>query len=278
MASLVAFGAVVVFVGALGRPLATTWFAHLPARGAGLACALGLLALLWLTWLPPAVGAYHLGMGSTLAGLALLAALAAGLAVRRRRSGRAVERAERVVGRATIAVLLVAYGAWALMRSLSPGYASGEQPMDHAFVAAILRSDALPPTDPWLAGEQLDNYYYGVHFLVAALTRLSGVDVSTAFNLSVAMFFALCASDRLRPHRRACTAGAGAAARGAVGGRRRGGARDARRQPRRWHPAAARAGEPDPVRLVGAVARRRLRDQRVSVLRLSSSARCTRTC
>jgi YYY domain-containing protein len=194
MASLVAFGAVVVFVGALGRPLATTWFAHLPARGAGLACAVGLLALLWLTWLPPAVGAYRLGMGSTLAGLALLGALAVGLALRRRRSGRAVERVERVVGRATIAVLLVAYGAWALMRSLSPGYASGEQPMDHAFVAAILRSDALPPTDPWLAGEQLDNYYYGVHFLVADLTRLSGVDVSTAFNLSVAMFFALCAA------------------------------------------------------------------------------------
>jgi YYY domain-containing protein len=56
--------------------------------------------------------------------------------------------------------------------------------MDSAFLSATIRTDQMPPIDPWLAGETI-NYYYVGYALHGALARLSGVDSPVAFNLAL---------------------------------------------------------------------------------------------
>ena len=64
--------------------------------------------------------------------------------------------------------------------------------MDFAFMQSILRTDYLPPHDPWLAGENI-LYYYGGHMVSAIMAMISRVPSAIAYNLAVAMFFALAA-------------------------------------------------------------------------------------
>src|SRR4029079_18945859 len=51
----------------------------------------------------------------------------------------------------------------------------------------------FPPHDPWLAGTHVNYYYFG-HYLVAFVTRVTGIDPAVAFNLGVALFYALAAT------------------------------------------------------------------------------------
>jgi YYY domain-containing protein len=68
----------------------------------------------------------------------------------------------------------------------------GEKPMDYAFFNAVLKSAAFPPYDPWHAGGYINYYYFGFVF-VGALTHLTTVLPSIAYNLAVATIFALSA-------------------------------------------------------------------------------------
>jgi YYY domain-containing protein len=90
-------------------------------------------------------------------------------------------------------VFTVAFAGWTVMRSFAPDVRGTEKPMDMAIVNAIGRSGAFPPLDPWLSGERL-NYYYLGHYLVAFLVRTTRADPAVAYNIAVALFFALTAS------------------------------------------------------------------------------------
>jgi len=70
-----------------------------------------------------------------------------------------------------------------LIRSFYPELMSVEKPMDFAFINSIVRSRFFPPTDPWLAGEVINYYYFG-HIMVAVLVKLSGFSASVIFNLA----------------------------------------------------------------------------------------------
>lgn len=62
--------------------------------------------------------------------------------------------------------------------------------MDFSFLTVLTRSETLPPPDPWMAGFPLNYYYFG-HFLVATLTKLTGVLPQFAYNLAFALWPAL---------------------------------------------------------------------------------------
>ena len=81
---------------------------------------------------------------------------------------------------------------WAFVRSYSPEIttAGGEKFMELAFLNGILRSDRFPPLDPWLSGYAISYYYFG-YIMLAALTQLSGLAPSVAFNVGLATWFAL---------------------------------------------------------------------------------------
>jgi YYY domain-containing protein len=85
----------------------------------------------------------------------------------------------------------------ALLRSHDLGFVGPnpwgtERPMDYALFNAIRQSERFPPHDPWMAGYSINYYYFG-YLLMACATMLSGLSPAVAYNLSLALVFALAA-------------------------------------------------------------------------------------
>jgi YYY domain-containing protein len=94
---------------------------------------------------------------------------------------------------ATELVFTLAFFGWALVRAYMPEITATEKPMELAFLNAVLQSERFPPLDPWLAGYAISYYYFG-YIIAAMLTMLSGVVPAVAFNLMIALLFALAAT------------------------------------------------------------------------------------
>ena len=90
-------------------------------------------------------------------------------------------------------VFTIAFFAWAIVRAYMPEISATEKPMEFAFLNGVLQSDRFPPRDPWLSGYAISYYYFG-YIMIAMLTMLSGVASSIAFNLAIALLFALAAT------------------------------------------------------------------------------------
>jgi YYY domain-containing protein len=73
------------------------------------------------------------------------------------------------------------------IRAAVPEILGAEKFMDLSFLNSLIRHDAMPPLDPWMAGKTI-NYYYWGYLLAAVLAKLSGVSSFVAYNLSVATF------------------------------------------------------------------------------------------
>ena len=87
-------------------------------------------------------------------------------------------------------------GKWALvffvffffmleLRFINPSISFAEKFMDHAFLASVMRTPVIPPTDPWFLGGTLDVYYYLGYWMFGALGILSGVPSNIVFNLAL---------------------------------------------------------------------------------------------
>lgn len=192
---------VIQSLGILALPLTGLLFQTLPDRGYAFSKSLGLLLTGYGAWLVA-----MLGLGSFSAPLLLLVALlmaVAGLALPAP-PGETAARLQRlrptISWRALLAyelLFLLAFVALALLRSRDMGFVGPhpwgtERPMDFAFFNAIQRSAGFPPADPWLAGFSI-NYYYLGYLLMAVVALLSGIDGATAYNLALALIFALTA-------------------------------------------------------------------------------------
>jgi YYY domain-containing protein len=90
-------------------------------------------------------------------------------------------------------VFLVTFVAFALVRAYNPEIFWGEKTMDFSLYNAVMRSDTLPPHEPWYSGVALNYYYYG-YVLVAYLTHLTGTPTAIAYNLAMALIPALTVS------------------------------------------------------------------------------------
>jgi uncharacterized membrane protein len=71
---------------------------------------------------------------------------------------------------------------WAYIRAHQPDIRGLEKFMDFGFINSLLRSEYLPPSDMWFAGEKINYYWFG-HFVVAFLTKLSAIKPSVSYNL-----------------------------------------------------------------------------------------------
>ncbi|MCX8178882.1 MAG: DUF2298 domain-containing protein [Candidatus Aenigmarchaeota archaeon] len=77
-------------------------------------------------------------------------------------------------------------------KSFRPDLDHGEGPMDFAYIQSMIRSEKLPPEYPWMSGINLENvYYYFGHFSYAIIIKLSGIETSKGYILSLATAFAL---------------------------------------------------------------------------------------
>ena len=178
--------------GAAVLPLAFTLLPNLPDRGFTLARALGLLLCGFVFWLGTSLGLLTNTPGSML--LAWLTVAGCGVALYARR-GRAAGwpawwRANRRFVLVGELLFICALLAMALLRAHHPALHGTEKPMELAFLSATLRSPVFPPADPWLSGHAISYYYFG-YVLMAMPAALSGIGSTIAFNMGIALLFAL---------------------------------------------------------------------------------------
>ncbi len=148
-----------------------------PGEAWAVARIVGLAAAVWPAW---CAGSLGFAGWRTLAILLLaVGAVAGAVALWRRRAGwREIAAAE--------AVFLVAAVAVVLLRLDRPEILQTEKPMDFGILNVLLRADAFPPPDMWLAGLPLPYYYLGA-LLWATPLALSGLVPEVGYNLVVAM-------------------------------------------------------------------------------------------
>ncbi|MFC7155292.1 DUF2298 domain-containing protein [Halomarina halobia] len=165
----------------LSLPVAAAVAPRLPDRGAGIALPLSLLVVGSVAYW---VG--HLAFGPIALGAGLLALVGASALTYRRGARpdgrRAVE---------TALVFALAFLSLVAVRAVDPAVHAtmGEKFLDFSLLRALLRTEVLPPRDPWFAGEPV-RYYYGGHLLAAVLARLTGTEARFAYNLALAGFYA----------------------------------------------------------------------------------------
>jgi uncharacterized membrane protein len=191
-------------LGLAALPLAWRLFRNLPDRGYALAKPLGMLVTSYLFWVAVSLGVF--ANSRTAIVLCLLLVVGGSLLVLLGRRGfRTMETGLEMGGlrqwlRSNLGLIVtnellfaVAFGLLTLVRAYNPEISATEKPMDFAFLNGILRSEYFPPLDPWLSGFAISYYYFG-YLIVAVLTRFSGVPSEVAFNLAIALLFALTAN------------------------------------------------------------------------------------
>ena len=175
-------------------PLAFFIFRPLPDQGIILARVLGILVVSYVAWLLASLHWISFSRASILAGLLVLAALSSLVLLRRWREILAFLRRHWGLLAVGEALFLAAFLSFVALRMANPDlwhpFRGGEKPMDFAYLNAILRSTSMPPYDPWFSGGSL-NYYYWGQFIVANLTKATGILPSVAYNLAVPLLFAL---------------------------------------------------------------------------------------
>jgi len=178
-------------------PLAWRLFAFLPDRGYASAKALGLLGVGYLLWLGATFGLLRNSAGGVLLSLITFAVIGlwfgrAGLRPDEegKRSLLTHLQEQRVYILVVELLFLLAFAAWTYFRAHNPDIAGTEKPMEFAFLNGILNSSQFPPRDVWLSGYGISYYYFG-YVILNALVLLTGVTSSVAFNLGLAMIFAL---------------------------------------------------------------------------------------
>jgi len=187
MTAALRFFVLIEVLGLAATPLAAVVFARLPGCGVAFAKPLGLLLATWLVWVVGSLGLVPQGLGTWIGAVAVLV-VGGALAWRRWRPplGEAFTRRCLLWSEA---LGLVAFAGMALLVAYSPDVWQTEKPMDMAFMNAAGDARTFPPEDPWMAGEELNYYYFG-HLMAAGLMRLSGVAPDVGYNLAVAAFFA----------------------------------------------------------------------------------------
>ena len=187
---------VIQALGLVGLPLAAFVFRALPDRGYPFAKALGLLATGYGAWLLA-----MLGVGSFGGPLVVLVAIALGALGWYGMRGRGLPEFLRTNWQlllgyealfAAALIFVATLRATNLPGVISPDPWGTERPMDFAFFNTIQRSPQFPPLDPWLSGYSINYYYFG-YLLMACVNLIARLPAAVAYNLSLALIFALTA-------------------------------------------------------------------------------------
>jgi YYY domain-containing protein len=194
MFQFIAWYLLVSLLGWLTFPLAYRLFPALADRGFSLARTFGMLVWGYIFWMAASLGLIQNNGGGLLLALGVLAVVSGSALLRpegRKALGEWIRPNVRLI--VTVEVLFfLAFAAVAVVRACSPEIAGTEKPMEVAFINAIMRSPTFPPRDPWLSGYAISYYYFG-YVMAAMLAKATGTLGSVAFNLMLALVFALSA-------------------------------------------------------------------------------------
>ena len=205
---MTAFLAWYVFITLLGWitfPLAYHLFPALRDRGYIFSRALGLLIWGYVFWLFASLGIAQNDRGGLLLGLVVLGSLSAWAFLntdgRTQTAGSVVKglpamvdwvKANKSLVLTTEILFLLAFGLMAFVRSANPEIVGTEKPMELMMINGILHSPDFPPRDLWLSGYSISYYYFG-YVMTSMLAMFTGVPATMAFNLMIALVFALSA-------------------------------------------------------------------------------------
>ncbi len=182
----------VTLAGAAAWPLLYRILGGLPDRGYTLARAAGLMLTGFIFWFLGSLGMLENTPGGMV--FAWVVVLVIGLVAFFRWDDRPPVRewfsdhiALIILTEILFALLFI---GWATVRAHNPEIYSTEKPMEIMFINGIRASRTFPPHDSWLAGYAISYYYFG-YVLIAMLADLSGLSTGIAFNLAIALIFAL---------------------------------------------------------------------------------------
>ncbi|MBM3137696.1 MAG: hypothetical protein FJZ98_05865 [Chloroflexi bacterium] len=171
-------------------PTTYSIFQKLPDKGFSVSKILGLLVWGYLYWISNIFGLAS--NSATSAVLIIIVIILATFFIHKSRFEEVLAfiRSNRQILLFYESVFFLAFVFLAGIRSLNPEIIGTEKPMELAFITAIFRSPSLPPSDPWLSGYAISYYYFG-YLLVAMFMLVTGVVSGVAFNLAIALWFAL---------------------------------------------------------------------------------------
>ncbi|MBN1311266.1 MAG: hypothetical protein JXB30_07590 [Anaerolineae bacterium] len=179
--------------GLLAWPLAFGMLPGLPDRGYTLSRALGLLLTGYVFWLLCSLGLLQNTTGGMLFSMLIVGGI--GLWVYLSRQDRSETLRSWLAGHIRPVVIgevlfLLAFAGWAVVRAYNPSLDYTEKPMELAFLNGVRGSRIFPPSDPWLSGYAISYYYFG-YVIMAMLADLAGTTSGIAFNIGIALLFAL---------------------------------------------------------------------------------------
>jgi YYY domain-containing protein len=187
---------VIEILGLVALPVAFSFLKFMPERGYSFAKIIGLLVAGFAVWFLGMVGLPFTAVTSWLISAIVLGGLSGWLLFRNGRKllGEIGDffRSHSLLVFGIELLFVVSFLFLVFIRSYSPEIRETEKPGDFAFMNSMVISDKLPPEDPWMSGNYI-NYYYFSHFMMAMLTKMSGIEPHFAYNLTVQLVFALTA-------------------------------------------------------------------------------------
>ncbi len=158
---------------------------RLPDAGVGLAVTTGWILPAWLLWLGSELRIWSINAATASWIFLGLAGVAAAVAWRGRHEITVTFKRRRS-GIFKVLVITGAVGlVFLVVRAFNPAIYWGEKPMDFAFLNAFLNAPSWPPGEPWMAGMQLNYYYFG-EVLAAFPILVTGCSAGVGYNLLAA--------------------------------------------------------------------------------------------
>ncbi len=181
---------VIEFLALLALPFTMLAFRNLPDAGYAVSKILGLLVPAYLVWLGVNLGLFSYNRTAI---IGIIGVVLLGACIMVFTCPSFFTELLRKKGRLFLIyeiVFLIAFEAFVIFRAYNPDIFWSESSMDFSFLTVLARTETLPPPDPWIAGFPLNYYYFG-HFLVATLTKLTGLLPQFTYNLAFALWPAL---------------------------------------------------------------------------------------
>lgn len=181
----------VTIIGFIVFPLTFHLFRRIPDKGYSVSKVFGLLLVGFSHWIFTSFGLSQNSLGGVWGVVLLLFALAFWVSWKKG----FVKISDWIKGHVklilvTEMIFLVAFLGMAWLRAYNPDILGTEKPMELMFINSILRSPTFPPHDAWLAGFSISYYYFG-YVMVAILAMVTSTPAGVAFNLAIALIFAL---------------------------------------------------------------------------------------
>ncbi|MEI7555892.1 DUF2298 domain-containing protein [Candidatus Chlorohelix sp.] len=179
-------------IGFLTFPISFRLFSFLPDRGYAFSRPLGLLISGLLAWWAGCLGLIPFLPGWVWSAVGILAGIS-GLILARSQVRREMVTwlKQRYNLKYIVLAELVFLTTFAFMlnlRSFFPQLNQSEKFFNLAFINAIATSPVLPPADPWFGGQTM-NYYYGGHYLIGFLCKLTETGAATANNIALGLVY-----------------------------------------------------------------------------------------